>query len=119
MKNIEVYKNYKDLPKWVKGMRSQKDFFKWLDAECPALDKEEKVYIRNFVLPFYDDVVSITKYHSVEGEGNSCLCFELVDTDSIWDDTYDFNLPIFKDDSMYIGMEYDREYTLTELGIKK
>ena len=120
MKNIEVYKTYKSLPQWVKDIRSRKTLFEWLNSEHPILDKEEKDYLRNIVLPFYNRVSYIAK---VEADMSDSDSFQIVivvedDTDP-WDDETEIELPPFEKDSMYVCMEPYKQYTLKDLKIKK
>jgi len=122
MKNIEVYKTYKSLPQWVKDIKSRKTLFEWLNSEHPTLDKEEKEYLRNIVLPFYNRIAYIAK---VEASMSDSDLFQIVivvgdDTD-IWgnDDETEIELPPFKKDSMYVCMEPYKQYTLEDLKIKK
>ena len=74
------------------------------------LDEKEKEYLSAVIKPFRDSVVAIIK--------------------SQYDDYYEFiqievnqerreliNLPNFKKDIMYKGMEIDKGYTLEELGL--
>jgi hypothetical protein len=121
MKNIEVYKTYKSLPQWVKDIKSRKTLYEWLNSEHPILDKEEKDYLRNIVLPFYYRVAYIAK---VEGSMNDSDSFQIVivvgdDTDTWGDDETEIELPPFKKDSMYVCMEPYKQYTLEDLKIKK
>jgi hypothetical protein len=123
MKNIEVYKTYKSLPQWVKDIKSRKTLYEWLNSEHPILDKEEKDYLRNIVLPFYDRVAYIAK---VEADMNDSDSFQIViavkdDTNpwEDWEDEIEIELPPFKNGTMYVCMEPYRQYTLKDLKIKK
>jgi hypothetical protein len=75
-----------------------------------VLDKVEKKYLRNLVLPFYDDVRYIYK----EVWNGTCRVFiELHDGSLV-------KLPRFDADKpMYLGMKAGLDYTLADLNIKK
>lgn len=83
----------------------------WLNSEYKEqiLDDAEKRYLRGVIRPFRDKVKSITKfadtrcteeyiYMVIEGPADACL-------------------PRFDGNTMYKGMELNREYTLEELGL--
>ena len=70
------------------------------------LDDAEKRYLNGVIKPFKDRVQSISK------RGNPVvdyLSFKLAD------DT--FELPYFESGKMYKNMEYDKEYSLKQLGL--
>ena len=70
------------------------------------LDIEEKAYLENVLRPFKDKVMYVAKRGDSEYEH---ITFETDD---------DFcNLPYFKVNAMYKGMELRKEYTLKELGL--
>ena len=122
MKNIEVYKTYKSLPQWVKDIKSRKTLFEWLNSEHPILDKEEKDYLRNIVLPFYDRVAYITKVEADSDYSDSFQQIVIVVEDyntNTWTDEIEIELPPFEKDSMYVCMETNKQYTLKDLKIKK
>lgn len=83
----------------------------WLNSEYKEqiLDDAEKRYLRGVIRPFRGKVKSITKfadtrcteeyiYMVIEGPADACL-------------------PRFDGNTMYRGMELNREYTLEELGL--
>lgn len=87
----------------------KKQLREWLLAEAEILDDAEKRYLRGVIRPFRDKVKSITKfadtrcteeyiYMVIEGPADACL-------------------PRFDGNTMYKGMELNREYTLEELGL--
>lgn len=122
MKNIEVYKTYKSLPQWVKDIKSRKTLFEWLNSEHPILDKEEKDYLRNIVLPFYDRVAYIAKVEADSDYSDSFQQIVIVVEDyntNTWTDEIEIELPPFEKDSMYVCMETNKQYTLKDLKIKK
>lgn len=120
MKNIEVYKTYKSLPQCVKDIKSRNTLFEWLNSEHPILDKEEKDYLRNIVLPFYNRVSYIVK---VDADIFDSDLFQIVivveDNTASWDNEIEIELPPFEKDSMYVCMEPYEQYTLKDLKIKK
>ena len=72
------------------------------------LDEKEKEYLNNIIKPFRDKVTFIKKDSSRYGE------FIKI---GIKNDV-DINLPFFKEGKMYKGMEADKRYTLSELGLE-
>ncbi|MBO7712064.1 MAG: hypothetical protein J6S85_01140 [Methanobrevibacter sp.] len=76
------------------------------------LDKEEKEYLEHFLRPFKDKVYRIEKEGGgFYSEGESIRISVRESSDII--------LPTFRKDTMYKGMELDKEYTLKELGLFK
>lgn len=74
------------------------------------LDETEKRYLANVIRPFRHEIKTISKRSRL---GNSSICYI-----KIWLKNNDTaNLPDFKENSMYKGMEPNREYTLEELGL--
>lgn len=130
MRNIEKYEkavldslNYCDLDRKLENVGTglkedcgdrncnacKKQLREWLLAEAEILDDAEKRYLRGVIRPFRDKVKSITKfadtrcteeyiYMVIEGPADACL-------------------PRFDGNTMYKGMELNREYTLEELGL--
>lgn len=82
------------------------------EAPKEILDKEEKEYLEAVIRPFRNKVYRIEKegggFYS-EGEGLRI---------SIKDNS-DLVLPTFPKNTMYKGMELDKEYILEELGLFK
>lgn len=77
------------------------------EIEKPVLDKVEKRYLENVLRPFKDRVFYIEKR-------NNCNQQYL----HIHLKTYEFiRLPNFEKNTMYKGMELNKEYTLKELGL--
>lgn len=75
------------------------------------LDGVEKKYLANVIKPFRHEIKIISKRSRL---GNSSICYI-----KIWLKNNDTaNLPDFKENSMYKGMEPNREYTLEELGLE-
>lgn len=74
------------------------------------LDEVEKKYLANVIKPFRHEIKIISKRSRL---GNSSICYI-----KIWLKNNDTaNLPDFKENSMYKGMEPNREYSLKELGL--
>lgn len=89
----------------------REDNIEWLCSEYKEqiLTEKEKTYLSSVIKPFRDKVKSITKfadtrcteeyiYMVIEGPADACL-------------------PRFDGNTMYKGMELNREYTLEELGL--
>ena len=89
----------------------QEMFFKWLLEEYrePILDNEEKDYLSAVIKPFRSRVKYIAKIISYdEFEQRIKIAFY---------NGYCTYLPYFKANTMYKGMETDKNYTLKELGL--
>ena len=90
-------------------------FMDWLNQEHKerVLTQEEKQYLEAILRPFKDRVTSITKTTFF-----NCYADLFIDVTSIAESVSDdFSLPIFGKNDAYLGMEFDREYTLEELGL--
>ena len=73
------------------------------------LDKIEKEYLENLLRPFRNKVETIRKcVYDIDTEYLTIYMKNSCDT---------FNLPNFKPNTMYKGMEQYKEYTLKELGL--
>ena len=79
------------------------------EIEKPILDKVEKRYLENLLRPFKDRVTYVTKRKGLDKKLeylNICL-----DKDDV------IFLPYFKENTMYVGMKAEKQYTLKELGL--
>ena len=77
----------------------------------PILDDKEKEYLSSLVKPFKSKVKYIIKEklycnNSKSKEYIAIACFDSIDS---------FEMPLFKSNTMYKGMELDRKYTLEDL----
>lgn len=72
------------------------------------LDETEKRYLASVIKPFRHKIKSIEKTNKI---GNSSLCY----LEILLKDNDNANLPDFKIDSMYKGMESNKKYSLKEL----
>ena len=77
-----------------------------LEVEEPILDEEERKYLSDVIRPFRDRVDCIRKMNNSEG-----------DYITIYLKTDYFCLPYFQKETMYKGLELDKEYTLEDLGL--
>lgn len=102
---IEVKKNECDITKIERPVKYETIY----EAPKQILDKEEKKYLEAVIRPFRDRVVHIRK--RTDNKDSECI-FMCMKNDTIW-------LPYFKKDTMYKGMEVDKEYTFEELGLFK
>lgn len=75
-----------------------------------TLDETEKRYLTSVIKPFRHKIKSIEKTNKI---GNSSLCY----LEILLKDNDNANLPDFKIDSMYKGMESNKKYSLKELGL--
>lgn len=85
--------------------------FKWLleESKEKILDDVEKDYLSAVIRPFREKVKHIAIWDTCEGSKHF-VHIKLYDEDCI-------NLPNFKPNAMYKGMELHKEYTLEELGL--
>ena len=95
----------------VRYSNNKMDWFTVHDLELvkEILDKKEKEYLRNVIKPFKHKVIFIQK-----------------DGSRFWDfikigikNDIDINLPFFERGTMYKGMESEKKYTLSELGLEE
>lgn len=87
---------------------ARKQYAKYrLSKMLNTLNREEKQYLENVLRPFKDEVVFIEKNGGCRGTE---YLFIQLKKDSLF-------LPSFEQNSMYIGMEVDKKYTLKELGL--
>lgn len=86
-------------------------FFKWLLSECkePVLDDKEREYLSYGIRPFREKIECIYK-HQMPYRDEYYIAVRLKDGDSLM-------YPRFKGNTMYKGMEVEKEYTLEELGL--
>lgn len=71
------------------------------------LDDAEKRYLRGVIKPFRNDVLGIKKKECVIDE---FIAIIIKNCQIIY-------LPLFKEGTMYCGMEENKRYTLEELGL--
>ena len=78
------------------------------------LDEVEKRWLKNFIKSTNIKVNYIVKYNSIIYNDREYLqiCYNINDI------IYSTIFPFFKKDTMYKGMEVDKEYTLKELGLE-
>lgn len=74
------------------------------------LTEEEKEYLSYVTRPFIDSVESIRKEKYFYGTDSECIEIKFYDGGTTC-------FPPFKQNSMYKGMELDKEYTMEELGL--
>ena len=81
----------------------------------PILDDVEKAYLRSVIKPFKDKTLYIYKTE-IQNEKNHYI---RIVVKSICDglDEEEIAFPLFKKNTMYKGMELDKQYTLKELGL--
>lgn len=73
----------------------------------PILDDKEREYLKAVIKPFRNSITYISKNTSYTGDTE--FIFIKLNNNS------DMNLPKFKENTMYKGMETNEEYTLKEL----
>ena len=80
----------------------------------PILTNEERKWLKKFLKPFRNEVEFITKNKIVYADDDSETDFQYL---YIMLEHEYIQLPMFKKDSMYKGMELGYDYTLEELGV--
>lgn len=98
-------KHFKSLPSNYTGTIEVENGF---IQEKRILDETEKRYLKSIIRPFKNKVNHISKEDCYDGD-----CYISIELDS---DEY-INLPYFKKETMYNGMEANKKYTLKELGL--
>ena len=126
MNNLEFYKdeiiNSSITEVFIKYtgrvQHSNRECIGWLCKEHQILDKEEKKYLSNVIRPFANRMVSITKIKDWIDEDSNFEVLEIALRLPCKIRDMEFvHLPYFEKDTMYKGMELDKEYTLKELGL--
>ena len=74
------------------------------------LDEVEKRYLASVIKPFKNKIETIEKTNKT-GDGSLCYLIMLLKNNDM------ANLPNFKKNSMYKGMEVNKKYSLKELGL--
>lgn len=86
---------------------------KWLEQDYSPLDDKEKEYLSAVIKPWRSKVKFIKKLETCDGE-YQFIYIRYIDTDGTFEE---LNFPLFEPNTMYKGMELDREYTLEDLKI--
>ena len=119
------YEEPKEIIKGIKGYIGETityDFQSCTDAilnwmaqpyKKPILDEVERKYLSDVIRPFRKEVTDIIKL-SFCGSEEHYISIRLRDESGFRDYV---NLPNFKSNTMYKGMEINKEYTLKELGL--
>ena len=87
----------------------------WLEQEHiePILNDVEKRYLEAVIRPFKDRVKKLKKSEIFKDYAELYInVASMIDPA-----TDDFCLPVFGKNDAYLGMEYDKEYTIVELGL--
>lgn len=98
-------KHFKSLPNNYTGTIEVENGF---IQEKEILDETEKRYLKSIIRSFKNKVNHISKEDCYDRD-----CYISIELD----DDGDINLPYFKKETMYNGMEEDKKYTLKELGL--
>lgn len=109
LEKVEEKVHFKSLDQYFSGkLEIENGLVIKKEDKKEILDKVEKEYLENLLRPFRNKVKTIRKGVYVNKE---YLGFEMKDgVDS-------FDLPTFKPNTMYKGMEQHKNYTLKELGL--
>lgn len=81
-------------------------------TKIPILNEKEKEYLSAVIKPFRDRIISIRKYRYNKDEYIGMYVNYYAETDSEM-----ITLPVFKEGTIYKGMELKKDYTLEELGL--
>ena len=89
----------------------------WEEYKEPILDKEEKEYLSFIIKPFRNRIMDVYKtMYEYEREDYYAIRIRLKPEFS--GSTYDYlSLPYFRGNTMYKGMQADKNYTLEDLGL--
>lgn len=101
---INESRHFKSLPNNYTGTIEVENGF---IQEKEILDETEKRYLKAVIRPFKNKISHISKEDCYGGE-----CYISIELEN-----EDINLPFFKKETMYNGMEENKEYTLKELGL--
>ena len=105
LEKVKERKHFKSLPEDFSGTI---DVEKGFIVEKEILDEAEKEYLSAVIKPFKEKVTGIAIR---EFRDSKCyLYIDIISGDG-------FALPNFKNGTMYKNMEFDRKYTLKELGL--
>ena len=77
------------------------------------LDEKEKEYLSSVIKPFRNRIISIRKCRYNQDEYIGMYVKYYVETD----ESELITLPVFKKETIYKGMELNKDYTLEELGL--
>ena len=129
VENVRINSNYGLLKLCVVyGTMPQLDGGQFVEIEVPdILTKEEKEYLANVIKPFKDKVTSISKKQVANlinlGLGGAVCRLGYYINIQVKDDFFasgfhqNIELVRFEENTMYQGMEIDKQYTLEELGL--
>ena len=82
-----------------------------LEVEDPILDEEERKYLSDVIRPFRDEIECIIKIQILQNDKKvQCIVINFKNSDKMY-------FKSFKRNTMYKGMELNKEYTLKELGL--
>ena len=84
-----------------------------IKVEQPILDDVEKKYLSAVIKPFRDRIISIRKYKYNQDEYIGIYVKSYAETD----ESEMIALPLFKEGTIYKGIELKKYYTLKELGL--
>lgn len=85
-------------------------FKRWLGMERNILNDAERRYLAGVIKPFRYEIKSVEKIRDWP-KSLDRICFYMKNYEDVW------YLPAFKVETMYKGMEVDKEYTVEELGL--
>lgn len=92
------------------GPTSLYAFERWLGMERNVLNDAERHYLTGVIKPFRNEIHKIEKSRNWP-KSLDRICFYMKNYEDVW------YLPAFKAETMYKGMEPDKEYTVEELGL--
>ena len=118
------WENNLTIEEWNKARHSNEQIIKIerpiyetiYEAPKEILDKKEKKYLENFLIPFRKQIKWVAKNTAY---GEEYLAFLEIAIKEYGKNTDYINMPSFKKDKYYKGMELNKEYTLDELRLFK
>lgn len=107
-------KEYREFCEGFNCTGCKERFLKWLleEAKEPLLDEVEKKYLSEVIRPFKNYVTGIAKIKNENGKGKQFIRI----TVNKYMPEY-IIMPYFEENTMYKGMEVNKEYSLEELGL--
>lgn len=99
--------NYSSLGKIIKI--EEPEYKTVYESKVEILDETEKRYLRNFITPFKNSIETIRRLYSPTKKKDYIQIR--------YRDDRPTNFPYFESNTMYKGMELNKNYTLEELGL--
>ena len=108
--SLVPYRRFKNDEKDFIIKNESKVFKLTLEVEEPILDEKERKYLSGVIKPFRDEIECIIKRKSIDYENKEYIIIH-------YEQLKTMPFPYFEKSTMYKGMEFNKEYTLEELGL--